>query len=243
MWSRALVVCLPITLMVGCVDRLPIETDSGRDSSDTNDTNDTNDSTDTNDTNDSTDSNDTNDSTDSNDSADTFDDGPPPSTGDGPEIPDTCDDLELAVTSECIVGDTILSTEHADELCEAELGEGWSWLEFHATAGWSVQAQINMGAWNTESRAWVWIDDQDAECFSSPLREVTEGRPARFGMTWMPLEANEGCTAANCNAPMGLDEPGLDPIVNEDNGQMQCNPYEGDTPCSRCRPLLCVRSI
>ncbi len=239
MWSRALVVSLPVMLVVGCVDRSPIDSGSdggsgsGGDSTDTNDTNDSNDS------NDSADSNGT---SDTNDSADTFDDGPP-STGDGPEIPETCDELELAVTSECVVGDTILSSDHADGLCEAELGEGWSWLEFHATAGWSVQAQIDMNAWSTDTRAWVWIDDQDAECFSSPMREVTEGRPARFGMTWLPLEANERCTAANCNAPMGLDEPGLDPLVNQDNGQMQCNPYEGDTPCSRCRPLLCVRSI
>jgi hypothetical protein len=175
------------------------------------------------------------------DSMDTNDEGPPP-PADGPEIPETCETLELAVTSECFVGDTITSTEHANGLCEAELGAGWSWLEFHATWGWSVTAQINPDAWSTASRAWVWIDDQDAECFSSPTREVTAGEPERFGMTWQPVDANDECRAATCNDPQGLDEPGLDPIDTNPEA-LQCNAYDGDTPCSRCRPLLCVRTL
>lgn len=218
MRSRTLVpASLAVTLALGCVARSPIVVDDDSDSTDSGD------STNTNDTNDS------------------LDDGPPP-TSDGPEIPETCEVLELAVTSECIVGDTIASTEHANGLCEAELGVGWSWLEFHATWGWSVGAQIHPDAWSTASRAWVWIDDQDAECFSSPTREVTAGQPERFGMTWQPLEVNDDCTAATCNDPRGLDEPGLDPIVSNQDS-VQCNPYDGDTPCSHCRPLLCVRTL
>lgn len=207
---------LTIVLPLGCIGRSPIVVGDGEGSTAT--------------TNDSADSNETN-----------VDDGPPMT--DGPMIPDTCEELQLAVTSECIVGDTIMSTEHADGLCEDALGEGWAWLEFHATWGWSVQAQIDPFAWSTVARAWVWIDDQDAECFSSPMREVTAGQPERFGMTWRPLEANEGCTAATCNDPLGLDEPGHDPIGDEGQGDLQCNPYDGDTPCSECRPLLCIRSL
>lgn len=171
----------------------------------------------------------------------TTDDGPPTTTG-GPDVLPTCETLEVAVTSECVVGNTIVSTEYASALCEEELGAGWSWLEFHATEGWFVAAQIHPDAWSTAARAWVSINDQEAECFSSAMREVTVGEPERFGMTWQPLDTNENCWAASCNDPQGLDEPGLDPITTNP-AALQCNAYDGDTPCSRCRPLLCVRSI
>ena len=186
----------------------------------------------------------------SSDDSQTTDTGDP-SAGDGdgddtdeppmtvPSPPNTCELYELAVTRECVVGESVLSVEFGTLLCQDEFGDEWSWLEFHATWGWHVEGQLHPEAWSIDARAWVWIDDQDAECFSSPTREITEGEPERFGMTWRPVEASESCRAATCNDPFGLDEPGLDPL---DTGtQLQCNPYAGDTPCSRCRPLLCIR--
>jgi hypothetical protein len=166
--------------------------------------------------------------------------------------PDTCETLELAMTGGCVLGYDIDSIEAATAICQAELGPEWSWLEFHATYGWFVQGQIKLDAWDTSTRAWVSINDQDAECFSSPTREHIEGVPEQFGMTWKPNEPNAPyCAAADCNDATGLEGPEFDPFLEEymrsrfDDPVLvpKCNAFAGDTPCSLCRPLLCVRDI
>ena len=223
---------LVVALGLGCADRSGVGFGDDAATTDTVDAGDTDDASDTSTTN----------------TTNTTNDSDPTGLDDGwddtDSDPDTCETLELAVTSDCIIGEAITSVDYANERCAADLGEEWRWLEFHATWGWSVEAQIDPEAWPNEERAWVWIDDQDAECFSSSTREITEGEPERFGMTWGPVETNDNCVAANCNSQVGLDEPGLDPIDNDPSDSfLQCNPYDGDTPCSRCRPLLCVRDI
>jgi hypothetical protein len=165
--------------------------------------------------------------------------------------PDPTKVHELGMTSECVVGDDIGSTTAAAALCAEEFGPEWTWLEFHVNGGWFARGEINAGVWDTDTRVWVWIDDQDAECFSSPTRELIEGQPERFGMTWKPVQpADPEWIAASCNDATGLEGPEFDPFVSEqsdrwgDDPQLvsKCNPYAGDTPCSLCRPLLCVRT-
>jgi hypothetical protein len=188
--------------------------------------------------------------TNSDESTSSSDESSAETTGNG--LPDTCETLELAMTGGCVLGYDITSTDAATAICQAELGPEWSWLEFHATWGWFVQGQIKLDSWDTSTRAWVSINDQDAECFSSPNREHIVGMPDQFGMTWQPFGPDApDCAVASCNDATGLEAPEFDPFIDEYMEDQfsdpvfvpKCNAFAGDTPCSLCRPLLCVRDV
>ncbi len=64
--------------------------------------------------------------------------------------------------SDPVRGDTLESPEHADSICAAQFGDGWRMVEFHEGGGWTFWAH---GDISPETRFWVWINDQDANCW------------------------------------------------------------------------------
>ena len=61
----------------------------------------------------------------------------------------------------------------------------------------------------------------------------------RYGMTWKLREPRNGCIFATCNDDTGLEGAEYEPQP----GYNKCNAYDGDTPCSKCRPRICVRNL
>lgn len=131
----------------------------------------------------------------------------------------------------CVSGAAILSLEWAHEACANSFGEGWRWLSHAEQGGWGAT-----GAWLDDigvgERGWIYVADQDSECFSSPPLDTGDGKTIAHGVTW--LRAPGACTAA-CQPGDGLEGPEYYPHVGA------CNPYDGDTPCDACRRLICVR--
>lgn len=125
----------------------------------------------------------------------------------------------LAMTPTCFVGSEIESVAWADAQCASTFGPGWRWLEFHHDGGWETA-----GPWRDAvgvgERGWVTINDQSAECFE-----------ASSGLTWLRAAADSGAT---CWPGSGLEGPEYSPHSGA------CNPYDGDTPCSMCRRLICA---
>lgn len=132
--------------------------------------------------------------------------------------PDVNEAGVLAMTPKCYIGSEIESISWADAECASAFGPEWHWLEFHKDGGWAAA-----GPWRDAigvgERAWVTIDDQDAECFESSS-----------GLTWLRASQESGAT---CWPGTGLDGPQFTPHVGA------CNPYNGDTPCSMCRRIIC----
>lgn len=142
--------------------------------------------------------------------------------GDEPDQPDDIDEAGiLAMTPACYVGSDIASTAWADEECANAFGPAWRWLDFHHNGGWETA-----GSWRDSvgigERGWVWIKDQSAECFES-----------ESGLTWIRAGEDGG---ASCFPGDGLVGPEYTPHAGA------CNPYDGDTPCSQCRRLICSAS-
>lgn len=167
---------------------------------------------------------------------------------DGSEL--GCDDFELGATSECIVGHEIESELWGDARCRDEFGDDWRWLDHHSRHQWHIFGRWVDGKLPT-TYGWVKISSQDAECFSSPVEEDGKGGTTRYGLTWGPTEFVRRqerdasgqpriCGSAHCDAGSGLEGPQYRPRPNSPQG---CNPYRGDTPCSMCRPLYCVRRV
>lgn len=135
---------------------------------------------------------------------------------------------EFAVTSETYPGSKIDSVQEGNLFCADEFGSGWEWLEFHEEGGWGVKGNVKRNP--SVSRAWVNINDQNAECFSTGKR---------YGMTWDVTNSN----GATCNSDKGLYGSEYNPqdISGYNVGyDIKCNAYQGDTPCEYERPLLCV---
>jgi len=63
-----------------------------------------------------------------------------------------------------VEGSTIDSVDTANSICEKEFGSGYKWAEFHDEYQWEINGKLESG--EPGQRAWAWIDDQDAECFS-----------------------------------------------------------------------------
>lgn len=137
---------------------------------------------------------------------------------------------QLAMTPECVEGSMIASAEWADMYCATAFGAGWRWLEHHIQGGWDAGGQWidDVGA---GERGWIHIENQDAECFSSAVVDVGNGETSAYGLTW--LRPVNTCQAA-CRPADGLDPAVAHPHAGG------CNPYEGDTPCSLCKRLICV---
>ncbi len=150
------------------------------------------------------------------------------------EISQGCYAKKLAVTTEDYRGGFVDSVEMGDKICAKELGEGWEWLEHHEDGGWAARGQLLQKDY--PKRAWVHINDQDAECFSTNNQ---------YGMTWN-VDFQNGCGWATCNSDEGFDRSDFNPFVieyydsNNEKQYSKCNAYEGDTPCDELRPLLCV---
>ena len=144
---------------------------------------------------------------------------------------DVCGPCEdFAVTEEDYKGSYITSIAAGNTICEEEFGENWEWVEFHEQKGWGVKGTVKTNP--SASRAWVWINDQNSECFSTKNS---------YGMTW---DVSSG-TRSTCNSPLGLDGEEFNPqdvsrYTNIDY-TIKCNAYTGDTPCSMERAVLCVR--
>ncbi|MBC8494771.1 hypothetical protein H8D36_01325, partial [archaeon] len=135
---------------------------------------------------------------------------------------------EFAVTSETYPGSKIDSVQEGNLFCADEFGSGWEWLEFHEEGGWGVKGNVKRNP--SVSRAWVNINDQNAECFSTGKR---------YGMTWDVTNSN----GATCNSDKGLYGSEYNPqdVSGYNVGyDIKCNAYQGDTPCEYERPLLCV---
>ena len=79
-----------------------------------------------------------------------------------------------------------------------------------------------------DQRGWVWIRDQDSECFSSPTVDSVA-----YGMTWAAIPGGRGAT---CNRLTGQEGPRF----RAQPGYDKCNAYGGDTPCDLARALICV---
>jgi len=121
--------------------------------------------------------------------------------------------LFLSATTTYSGSETIDSVDKGHKLCRQAFGSGWRWLEFHEQGGWKVS-----GLWRGEApidRGWVWIDDQDAEVYSSKISS---------GMTWASFARGSNDQGATCH------------------GQTRCDPYDGDTAESQSRPLYCAAS-
>ncbi len=65
-------------------------------------------------------------------------------------------------TSRPVRGTALTSLALADRICEATFGEGWRMAEFHDGWGWGFVA---FGHVRADSRFWVSIDDQPANCW------------------------------------------------------------------------------
>ncbi len=131
--------------------------------------------------------------------------------------------LEFAMTKQCIFGSSLASKDSGNELCSADYGFDWRWLEFHESEanGWTAT-----GLWiNTigvGERGWVWIDDNDGLCSEND-----------HGLTWIRPEGDT--CKASCTPGTGLEGSEDQPYMGA------CNPYQGDTPCEECRRLICVQ--
>ncbi len=126
------------------------------------------------------------------------------------------------MTQDCVYGEDLSNPSSGHELCQAEYGSDWSWLEFHDgnPMGWKITGQwinnIGIG-----ERGWVWINNNGGTCWQST-----------HGLTWIRVDG-ETCKAS-CSPGTGLEGANDQP----DNGA--CNPYDGDTICKACRRLICV---
>ncbi len=132
--------------------------------------------------------------------------------------------IDFNITTQNYVGYDITSVSKGNEICYKEFGIGWDWMEFHEQVGWSVEGKIGS---DYNGRAWVWINDQNSECFSSP----------NFGMTWQVKPDENRIT---CNDGIGLEGDNYNPQIY--NNVAKCNVYSGDTPCTESRPLVCART-
>ncbi len=142
---------------------------------------------------------------------------------------------EYAITNTDFLGSAITSTAVGNSYCESEFGSDWDWLEFHEESGWDVFASSEdaLYANSTTDRAWVWINNQNAECFSTGNS---------YGMTWDfhdPGYHPEIPAEITCNTDRGLTDPEYNP-QDMGGGELKCNAYSGDTPCNKSRPLACV---
>jgi len=136
----------------------------------------------------------------------------------------------FAMTPECVEGSTIASIEWADMYCATAFGAEWRWLDHHIQGGWDAGGEWidDVGA---GERGWIYIIDQNSECFSSPIVDVGNGQMSAYGVTW--LRPVDSCAVA-CHPGDGLDPEVAHPHVGG------CNPYAGDTPCYLCQRLICV---
>jgi LPXTG-motif cell wall-anchored protein len=137
---------------------------------------------------------------------------------------------QFALTPNNYQGSLITSVNTGNSICESEIGLGSEWIEFHEQWGWGING--NLVNVNQAERVWVWINDQNAECFSTNNQ---------YGMTWDVVTYDNKAT---CNSDIGLFGSEYNPqMVNQDyynvDYDRKCNAYQGDTPCYMERPLLC----
>ena len=59
-------------------------------------------------------------------------------------------------------GNALSSLAVADAICRRSFGEHWRMAEFHDGWGWGFKA---LGHVRDDSRFWVYIDDQSANCW------------------------------------------------------------------------------
>ncbi len=146
---------------------------------------------------------------------------------------------ELALTTTDYVGTAVISREWADGECVAEFGANWHWYEWHSlgrgTDVWRMPVRWR-GATIPLRRGWVGINDQQAECFES-VPPVPAG--PHYGLTMAA-----GASTGRCGAHIECADPRGDLVGDEYHwrgGVSGCNPYEGDTPCTYSRPLVCYQ--
>jgi hypothetical protein len=154
----------------------------------------------------------------------------------------------VAMTRTRFQGQLVKGEQWGHEQCEAELGEGWRWYEWHdlAHASWADLARAcwQDGCIPIDTRGWAWIDDQNAECFSSP----TDDDGINYGLTLggfhlrdrQKHDSDQGCpTGVSCTDHYDFYQgPAYRP--RGENGCC-CDPYIGDTRCDQYLPLLCIK--
>lgn len=72
-----------------------------------------------------------------------------------------------------VPGFSLLSPQAGDALCLATHGPGWRMAEFHDGWGWGLRAFGNV---REDTRFWVRINDQKANCWNSA--PLVESEPA-----------------------------------------------------------------
>lgn len=78
-----------------------------------------------------------------------------------------------------IVGNQIGSLEAANDLCLEYFGRGWRMAEFHDGWGWGFVA---LGKLKSANRFWVYINDQEANCWNGSGEVKDEPRLPDIGM-------------------------------------------------------------
>ncbi|MBN1275815.1 hypothetical protein JXA12_06030 [Candidatus Woesearchaeota archaeon] len=154
-------------------------------------------------------------------------------TGTQPAEPSpTCPETrQLAATPIAYAGADIDSVEEGHAICQRHFGPEWQWSEWHDDPDgvWAMRGNLLHGEF--DQFAWIWINDQRSECFSTG---------DQYGLTFYLAQANDGCVYANCHQYehlQGLSGYNLYAYM----GDIKCNPYYGDTSCDAKLPLLCTK--
>ena len=69
----------------------------------------------------------------------------------------------VIATSRRVVGSTLTSAAMGDAICAQQFGSQWRMAEFHDGEGWGFWAH---GYVRNDTRFWVYIDDQPANCWN-----------------------------------------------------------------------------